>query len=406
LGSIGPEETLGEYRFDVVEAASGRTLYSQGFSSLFSEWRTTDEAASGQWRCFESSARFPAPEEPFQVSIYRRSGTGTFELRYTSSVTDPQGPDISRRPALQAGDYEELQRTGHYSERLDLLFVAEGYREMERAEFAADARRFLGTLLGTEPFQSRRDDWNVATLFLPSQDSGISDPRSGDWRRSSLNLSFNSLNLDRYIAVQAEHRLREFVAGYPYDLLVILVNSSKYGGGGVYNQWVVVSARAEFADYVFLHELGHALGGLGDEYFTSEVPYRVDPQAPEFWEPNLTRLPERSLLKWRALVKGDTPIPTPWDLEGYLRLQSEAERTGWSRAESVEATRSFLRNEPYFGVVGAFEGGAYQARGVFRPSLECLMFDYSSRTFCPVCRATLEHALDAAVGRSTHRGLR
>ena len=38
---------LGEYLFSLTDLKTNRLLYSRGFSSIFNEWQSTDEAASG-----------------------------------------------------------------------------------------------------------------------------------------------------------------------------------------------------------------------------------------------------------------------------------------------------------------------------------------------------------------------
>ncbi|GAB4237843.1 MAG: hypothetical protein Kow00109_11970 [Acidobacteriota bacterium] len=326
---------LGEYRFDVLLWPSGTPWFSGGFSTLFSEWQTTAEARETQWRCFEGSLRFPVPPQQFRVQISKRSGAGPFRLLASLPAQTPDGPGVVRA-AVAASSVANLRVTGPAPERYDLLFVAEGYTAEEKDRFREDAEHFQHALLKVEPYAGARDRLNIRALFVPSPESGIPDPRRGYWPRTALGLHYNSLGLDRYAVVTEEHRLRETIAGAPYDLPVILLNSEKYGGGGVYGQWAVVAARAEFADYIFLHELGHALAGLGDEYFTSEVPYLPDPAAPEPWQPNLSRVRELSFLKWRAFVTPGTPIPTPWGKERYLALQAQARGEagagpGWRR---------------------------------------------------------------------------
>lgn len=383
---------LGEYRFEVVLWPSGRNWFSGGFSTLFSEWQTTEEARRGDWRCFEGSLRFPSPPQEFRVQVYKRSGSGPFQLLASLPSQKPDGVDVIRATAA-GSPASDLLLTGPATERYDLLLVAEGYAADEAERFREDAQRFQHVLLHTAPFARLRDRLNIRALFLASPEAGVPDPRRGFWPRTSLGLHYNSLGLDRYVVVTEEHRLREAIAGVPYDLPIILLNSDKYGGGGVYRQWAVVAARAEFAEYIFLHELGHALAGLGDEYFTSEVPYLPDAEAPEPWQPNVTRIRELSRLKWRTFVTPGIPIPTPWGKDRYLALQARARREGWTRSQLTEKSRRLLRSEPYFGRIGLFEGGNYQAEGTFRPSLDCLMFDRSSRGFCRVCEDAVARVL-------------
>ena len=79
---------LGEYFFRITDVASNRTIYSRGYSSLFNEWQTTDEAASGTYRAFHETVRFPRPRNNFQLTILRRSKQMVFNEVF-STVVDP-----------------------------------------------------------------------------------------------------------------------------------------------------------------------------------------------------------------------------------------------------------------------------------------------------------------------------
>ena len=113
----------------------------------------------------------------------------------------------------------------------------------------------------------------------------------------------------------------------------------------------------ERAEYVFVHELAHNLAGLADEYVGKRDVSTGAVVKPEPWEPNLTALHDPAMLKWRELVDPATPIPTP---------------------------------DSFAGKVGAFEGGGYEARGLFRPEMECIMGSTrAGATFCRVCQRAI-----------------
>ena len=58
----------------------------------------------------------------------------------------------------------------------------------------------------------------------------------------------------------------------------------------------------------------------------------------------------------------------------------------------------FLAREPYFGKVGAFEGAMYEAKGLYRPEVDCIMFTRNPTSFCRVCARALSRVID----RCTH----
>mgnify|MGYP000442148795 CR=1 FL=1 len=44
--------------------------------------------------------------------------------------------------------------------------------------------------------------------------------------------------------------------------------------------------------------------------------------------------------------------------------------------------------------VGAFEGASYEARGLYRPRADCIMFSRNPVGFCPVCQRGLTRVID------------
>jgi len=398
---------LGKYRVELRDLATQSLLYSRGFASIFGEWETTGEAQRLS-RAFEESVRVPCPRLPAQLRIEKRADDGSFRELATLAI-DPASRHVDRSPPLRLGEVVTLFENGPAANRVDLLLVAEGYSAAQRDKFLGDARRLSEVLFQTEPFKRRRPDFNLRALFLPAQQPGISNPRKGVWRNSPLGLSFNAFDSDRYVLTQRDFVLREAVAQVAHDALILLFNERKYGGGGIYNLWATVAADTEPAAYVFVHEFGHSFAGLADEYYTSQVAYEnVVAPGVEPWEPNVTALLDPAKLKWRDLVAADTPLPTPWeqarfdavDLD-YQRRRQEllAQKVDEERMEALfrevkSATSPLLAGERFAGKVGAFEGASYQAKGLYRPAADCIMFTRNPSSFCPVCERALERTID------------
>ena len=399
---------LGKYLFEVVDPVDGRTIYSRGFASIYGEWETTGEARQEIWRTFQESQRFPEPTKPVRLAFSKRGRDGHF-VPLASFDVDPAGRFVDRSEIRPQGRLWAVMRNGEPATKADLLVLGDGYTEGEADKFHSDTERLVGALFDTEPFRSRRRDFNVWAIDLPSAQSGISDPRRGVWRDSPLGLSFNAFDTDRYVLTYANRRLRDIAAQAPYDFLVILFNDRKYGGGGIFNLWATCAADTKPASYVFVHELGHSIGGLGDEYYSSQVAYEdFTPVDVEPWEPNITALLDPKRLKWADLVAPSTPIPTPWDQAAYDRIASsyDRKRSGLRDEQASDsqmerlfdevaaATGPLLRKEPYFGKVGAFEGAGYRPQGLYRPAVDCIMFTRNPKSFCSVCRRAIERIID------------
>jgi hypothetical protein len=202
--------------------------------------------------------------------------------------------------------------------------------------------------------------------------------------------------------------IRDIASAVPYDALFLVVNTDQYGGGGIYNLYACSAADNRWSEYVFVHEFGHSFGGLGDEYYTSDVAYSdFYPQGVEPWEPNVTALLDPEHVKWQQFLTPGIPIPTPWDKEKYDREESEYRRKLKElrekkapeseiekvRVEHQKWVEHFFQNHRYRDAVGAFEGAGYASKGLYRPALNCIMFSKGNIPFDPVCRAAIEHRI-------------
>jgi hypothetical protein len=202
---------------------------------------------------------------------------------------------------------------------------------------------------------------------------------------------------------------RDVAAAAPYDAVMILVNSEKYGGGGIYNLYSTAAADSAFFPYLLVHEFGHHFAGLGDEYYTSDVAYEdFQGQTTEPWEPNITALLDPGSLKWAQLVSPGTPLPTPWKKEEFEALshsiqerRRELRKAGAPEAdlerlfaEEREQMTALLGAEEHAGEIGAFEGASYQPKGLYRPAADCIMFTRDEVGFCAVCSQAIERIID------------
>ena len=396
---------LGKYLFEVRDRATGRLLYSRGFASIFGEWETTDEAKSMN-RTFSESLRFPAPEQPVQIILKKRDGRNAFREAWKFSL-DPGDHFINGAQPAQGGPVIEIVHNGDPAEKLDFLILGDGYTAAERGKFEKDARRLAVILFDTEPFKSRRNDFNVWAICPESAESGISRPSSGIHHRSAIGSTYDAFGLERYVLTFDNKAFRNIASWAPYELVEILVNNNTYGGGGIFNLYSTVAADSLWAPYIFVHEFGHHLAGLADEYYTSDVAYNSPSEKVEPWEPNATALLDPSRLKWKSLVEPGTPVPTPWNKEAFekysrdtqnkrrqLRKEGrpESEMDALFREEKAHEDQMFVE-EKYAGKVGAFEGANYEAKGYYRPQANCIMFTRTDY-FCRVCRSAIERVID------------
>ena len=398
---------LGKYLFEVIDRRTNRVVYSRGFASIYGEWETTPEAREVH-RTFHESLRFPWPRRPVQVVLKVRDEENSFHEIW-STVVDPHSRFVNPEERAATGEVWTLLSSGPPSEKVDLLVLGEGYTEDEGEKFRADAERLTDALFEEEPFLSRKNDFNVWAIHLPSAESGVSRPRAGQFRRTPLSAEYNIFDSERYLLTYDNRALRDAASAAPYEFIEILVNEEQYGGGGIFNFQATAAADTGFAEYVFIHEFGHHFAGLADEYYTSDVAYETGAAYhPEPWEPNVTALHDPDNVKWGDLVEPDTPLPTPWDKEAFEAGSTAAQRerrglrevgapeTEMDRlfTEQMERETLLLASMPHSGKVGAFEGASYEPTGLYRSEVDCIMFTRNPVGFCRVCQRAISRVID------------
>ena len=397
----------GSYFFEVIDEASKKVLYSRGFASMYGEWETTAEARAMN-RTFSESLRFPGVDKPVRIVVKKRDKRNVFQEIWTTRV-DPVDKFIVRAgPLASAGPLIKLHERGAPAAKLDLLILGDGYTAAERGKFERDAKRLLAVFFATSPFKERENDINVWGLVPASLDSGISIPSQHVYKRTALGTTYDTFDSERYVLTENNRAFRDIAANAPYEVVEILANSEKYGGGGIYNLYSTVAADSQWAPYIFVHEFGHHLAGLADEYYTSDVAYLPPAEKIEPWEPNVTALLDPLKLKWRDLVAPGTPLPTPWPKEEFEREQTvrQEQRQALLAAHRPESAMNKLFDEGLArdtalldspalkGKVGAYEGANYEEKGYYRPQSDCIMFTRDAVGFCAVCRRALQETLD------------
>ncbi len=401
------DTNFGKYLFEVIDPATNQVVYSRGFSSIYGEWETTGEAAAGTWRTIHESMRFPETRGKAQLVLKKRTADGTFREIY-STLIDPSSRIVNRSPVATEAEVLTIQEKGPSATKVDLLILGDGYTAGDTQKYRADVRRLTEALFAVEPFKQHRDAFNVWALDLGAPGNGVTDPRTGTWRKTPLGLTYNAFDSERYVLTFEDKAVREAAAQAPYDALILLANNRKYGGGGIFNLWNTAAVDSAESAYLMIHEFGHSFAGLGDEYYTSQVAYQdFNPPGTEPWEPNVTALLDPENLKWKHLVTAGTPLPTPWNQEAYDKVvlgyetKRRALREKGAPEEEMEAlfeemrkkTAPMLRAEKHFGKVGAFEGASYEAKGLYRPEVDCIMFSRNPKSFCHVCAAAIERVI-------------
>lgn len=412
---------LGRYLLRVRDAASAALIYSKGFDSYFGEYKTTGPGVNGVKKTFSESLLIPFPKNRVRIEVLLRDRENRPQPVFEREI-DPADMFIVREKP--AGDVQVIEqaKNGPPAAHVDLVILGEGYTAAETEKFRSDLARFSDTLLGHEPYKTHRHRFNITGLLKPSAESGCDEPSFGSFKNTALGASFDSFGSERYMLVEDNRAWRDVAGCVPYDAVMIMVNSPRYGGGGIYNLYCTFTSDNQWHQYLCLHEFGHSFTGLADEYYTSAVAYNeFYPAGVEPLEPNITALLDPDSLKWQDLVTKRTAIPTPWEKAAYEAMEktyqskrremnekiAAKKRAGAPQAEiddlqaqSEEMSRlngleinAFFKKSRFNGKVGAFEGAGYAAKGLYRPMLDCIMFSRGLRSFCKVCTVAVTRTI-------------
>lgn len=351
---------FGTYNFQVFSLVDGKLIYQQGFSPLFWEWQTTSEAFI-RYKSFYQGLFFPRPSNDVKLVINTRGGKNEWISIFSDTIR------IKNYFILEEDHcpfkIDTIYYNGSAKHNVDLVILSEGYTLTEMDKFRYDSKRLVDSMFRAEPFVQNKHEFNVFAINVPSLQSGTDIPGDSIYRNTAFNSNFYTFNSPRYLTTTDMKSVYDAIDGVGFDQIYLLVNSKKYGGGGFYNFLNVCSSDDVRSPFVFCHEFGHGFAGLGDEYYTSSTSYEeYFDKTIEPYEANLTTLVDFET-KWGHLIEKDLPVPTP-------------------------------RDSMYLNIVGVFEGGGYETKGVYSPAMTCWMKEFKAGHFCPVCQDAIEKVID------------
>ena len=359
---LGQLPIEGNGQITVRDHRSGNVIYRNSFSTLFQEWLSYPELNTTA-KSFENVFLVPMPKDTVDITVDLRNN----RREITTSFTHQVAPNdiLIHHKGDRPTPYATLQQAADTTHCIHIAYVAEGYKPEEMPIFLQDAKDATEAIFAHEPFKSNRDRFNIVAVESPSEESGASEPSKGIWKHTALDSHFDTFYSDRYLTTLHLKKLHDWLAGTPYEHIIVLVNSSKYGGGGILNSYNLTTCHQKWFKPVVVHEFGHSFAGLADEYAYEEEAIPMYPHDVEPWEKNITTLVDFDS-KWKDMVDKKTKIPTPP-----------------SKNEKVAKTK-----------VGAFEGAGYSTKGVYRGVQDCRMRINETPEFCAVCKKALQDIID------------
>ena len=284
--------------------------------------------------------------------------------------------------------FSTLLTNGTASNRLCFVFLSEGYTNAQSSLFLTDCTNTLhaffggGSFTGEDPFLEYGNYFNAYAIFTNSIESGADHPHPyySTFKNTYFNCSYDPY-YDYVITNDAtgQSRVNTLLNSltptnqFRYRLPILLVNDPVVGGSG--GQTLIMSTAVldpSWADFggIPVHESGHVLANLGDEYesYANGGDFMTITN-----EPNTTQATNLNAIPWKVWIETNTPIPTPNQLSG----------------------------NPYFNDVGLFEGAHYSPTNWYRPKLNCRMRSVAlygtGLEFCEVCREALVKSFYAKV---------
>lgn len=189
---------------------------------------------------------------------------------------------------------DTLMYSGRSENRIDIVILSDGYTESQLSDFVEDAEKVATHVFNTSPFMEYKNYFNVFTISVPSNESGAAmDPDS--LIDNYFGSSFNTGGIKRALSATRHDKVEEVLnINFPsYDQVLIIVNSSESGGtAGIYATFSAYEGMGDVA----VHELGHTLGQLGDEYWYNGE----DAMTREY--PNMTRESSVYRVKWKNWI--------------------------------------------------------------------------------------------------------
>ncbi|HMV91726.1 MAG TPA: M64 family metallopeptidase, partial [Cyclobacteriaceae bacterium] len=202
----------------------------------------------------------------------------------------------------QTFDVDTVLKNGPVSERINLVFLGDGYTAGEQTKFITDVNKILTALFAQSPFKEYKSYFNAYAIKVISQESGANHPQNstdGDGACPAqavksvdnyFGSTFDYLGIHRLLYPNDLGKVATVLAAnFPlYDQAFIAINTPYYGGaGGSFATCSDHSAGREVA----IHEIGHSFAGLADEYWAG-AQYAAE-------KPNMTKQTSPSLVKWK-----------------------------------------------------------------------------------------------------------
>lgn len=233
---------------------------------------------------------------------------------------------------------DTLYKAGPQDNRINVVILGDGFTEAEMPKFAAEAKKFADFFRTHEPYDKYQDYFNFFAIRTPSKESGITNPGTApdaypdqpvETRETFFGVSFGEA-IHRLLAITKREAYSDLLATHfpAFDMVIMLANTQYYGGAG---GGVAIFSLQKNSNNVGVHEVGHTLANLADEYW--QGPYGTYLRE----GPNITGDSSETKVRWKNWLN----FPSI----GIYKHGSEGEAARWYKPAQGTCLMEYMEKD-------------------------------------------------------------
>jgi hypothetical protein len=286
------------------------------------------------------------------VEVWSRTRDGATRIITERALTRPGAAEVEAAEDA-ADELFTIVESGSPENRIDLVFMGDGYTQAERQKFIDDIQRMVNDMFVGHTFASYLPLFNVYAVFRASVESGIG---KNDRPKNTAYQLYREGNTLRAIYPGNTSALRASCRVAPgCDYPVVIANDPYYGGLG--GEFAVSTSSHTSGTVVLRHELGHNFGRVGEEYDGGGY----------FGANNSSSV---SGLKWKQ-----------WATESSVRAEPSKARFldwPWHNLSQGPYTASFSCNEDYPHAAVRFSASGFAASDSLKIELDGKQLEWTT----------------------------
>jgi hypothetical protein len=247
---------------------------------------------------------------------------------------------LSASQSNVADEVVTLVDSGPSANRIDLVFMGDGYTNAEREKFFTDMQRLVDDMFRSNTFGSYLPVFNVHAVFRASEESGIGRndiPKKTAYKLARQGVTLRAIFPGDLASIRASCR-----AAPGCDYPIVIANDPYYGGLG--GEVAISTSSPTSGTVVLRHELGHNFGRVGEEYdgggyFGANFTSSFENPTWRHWltmgikeQPTIARLID---WPWKKLTEG--MFTDSWTSDGkWHAWQMEYSASGAAQSDDLE----------------------------------------------------------------------